>query len=64
MNLGDDTTSFYLKDTKLGDWQITVSQDQKSDWAVGVQTYTVIAGPPHHIAFVTDTRRLIAGNND
>ncbi|OGS23062.1 MAG: hypothetical protein A2252_08050 [Elusimicrobia bacterium RIFOXYA2_FULL_39_19] len=61
LNIGDDTTSFYMIDTNLGNFQITAQNPAKTDWAVAVQTYSVVAGNPHHFVFITESRRLIAG---
>ncbi|GAI48088.1 unnamed protein product, partial [marine sediment metagenome] len=61
ISVGQDKTSFFLKDTLVGDWQVEAKQGSKPEWQVAIQTYTISAAPIDHMAFITPERRLIAG---
>jgi len=61
--LGEATTSFYLVDTLVSEpaHQLVIDSVVERGWDAVVSSYVVIAAEPHHISFITPSRRLVAG---
>ncbi|MCK5583855.1 MAG: hypothetical protein KAI33_08695, partial [Elusimicrobiales bacterium] len=61
--LGESTTSFYIIDTLISETthQLVVDEIDSQGWTAAISSYTVVAAPPDHVVFVTDSRRLITG---